>query len=275
MNSGVSLQVTDGAARTCLGRDEPSLRAAVRHHRPRRVRTRPHPGQGPARPGAATARPRPVPAAAADHQRDWQKAPRCSRPASPVGTASAPPRRAPAPTPTSANTARTSAPTPASCPILAAQRADTAVLAADAEARGWAEEAARHHARSNALDAAHRPDPGRMTSRHDRPTTSPRRKGLRPTRRRRQTHHRRRRRRTSPASAGPPSTGVPSSAPLIEEHRQQAARRAHPHRPGRPDRPAPPAPRGRRRQRPPPRRTTPPPQPPTLTPGLRSTTRSS
>ncbi|HYJ56015.1 MAG TPA: tyrosine-type recombinase/integrase [Mycobacterium sp.] len=37
-------------------------------------------------------------------------------------------------------------------PILAAQRADTAVLAADAEHRGWTEEAARHHALIARLD---------------------------------------------------------------------------------------------------------------------------
>src|SRR5664279_4897753 len=37
-------------------------------------------------------------------------------------------------------------------PILAVQRADTAVLAADAEHRGWAEEAARHHALIARLD---------------------------------------------------------------------------------------------------------------------------
>ena len=38
-------------------------------------------------------------------------------------------------------------------PILAAQRADTAVLAADAEHRGWTEEAARHRALIARLDA--------------------------------------------------------------------------------------------------------------------------
>ena len=35
----------DGAARPRVRRDEPALRAAVRHHRPRRIRTRPRPGQ--------------------------------------------------------------------------------------------------------------------------------------------------------------------------------------------------------------------------------------
>ena len=37
-------------------------------------------------------------------------------------------------------------------PVLAAQRADAAVLAADAEARGWGEEAARHHKLVERLD---------------------------------------------------------------------------------------------------------------------------
>ena len=40
----------------------------------------------------------------------------------------------------------------ASRPILAAQRADTTLLAADAEHRGWTEEAARHHALIARLD---------------------------------------------------------------------------------------------------------------------------
>ena len=36
----------DAAARTCLGGHEPALRAAVRRHRARRIRARPHPDQG-------------------------------------------------------------------------------------------------------------------------------------------------------------------------------------------------------------------------------------
>lgn len=40
----------------------------------------------------------------------------------------------------------------ASRPILAAQRADTAVLAADAQTRGWTEGAGRHHALIARLD---------------------------------------------------------------------------------------------------------------------------
>ena len=46
---------------------------------------------------------------------DW-KTPPSSSPGWPAGSACAPPRRAPAPTPTSASTARTSAPTPPTCP---------------------------------------------------------------------------------------------------------------------------------------------------------------
>ena len=116
VNSGVSLQSLMATARACLGGDEPALRAAVRRHRPRRVRTSPHPGQSPARRDAAThPDPQAVPRRCSPADQGLAGSARLSRPASPVDTASAPPRRAPAPTPTSANTARASTPTPPPC----------------------------------------------------------------------------------------------------------------------------------------------------------------
>ena len=46
--------------------------------------------------------------------------------------------------PTSASTAPTSAPTPPAFRFSSAQRVDAEALAADAEARGWIDEAERH-----------------------------------------------------------------------------------------------------------------------------------
>ena len=112
VNSGVSLQ----SLMAMLGHvsAEMSLRygrlfdTTVRD----RVRTSPHPGQSPARRDAAThPDPHSGPCRCYRPTRTGGKHP-ASRPASPVGTASAPPHRAPAPTPTSANTARASTPTP-------------------------------------------------------------------------------------------------------------------------------------------------------------------
>ena len=102
--------------------------AAVRRHRPRRVRTRPHPGQGTMLGPVPAAGPAQADAAASPTSpagTPTGRTPHRSSPGSPAASACAPPPRAAAPTPTSASTARTSAPTPRFLPVLAAQRADT------------------------------------------------------------------------------------------------------------------------------------------------------
>ena len=78
--------------------------------------------------------------------------PRRSSRASPAATASERPPKAPAPTPTSANTAPASAPTPPRSPVLAAQRVDTEALLDDAAQRGWIDEADRHRRLLDRLD---------------------------------------------------------------------------------------------------------------------------
>ena len=142
--------------------------------------------------------------------------------------------------------------------VLAAQRADAAALAADAEHRGWAEEAARHRRLIDRLDllidrAAHQHEP-----------TTPRRRveaacaELLAAERTPITFD------AVAARAGIGRATLyrrPELRAVIEEHRQQA-RDALTLTGLRPDRPAPRHPRSRRRQRPPPRRTTPPPRTP-------------
>ncbi len=62
--------ITDGHAGSRVGRDESSLRAAVRHHSARRIRTGPHPGQSSTRCDAATSPdPQAVPTVATGRQR--------------------------------------------------------------------------------------------------------------------------------------------------------------------------------------------------------------
>ena len=70
--------------------------------------------------------------------------PRPSRPPWPAATASAPPPKDPAATPTSANTAPASTPDPDDIPVLTRQRDTAAALAADATTRGWDAETERH-----------------------------------------------------------------------------------------------------------------------------------
>ena len=252
--AGVSLQALMATARTRLGGDEPALWSAVRRHRPRRIRTRTHSRQDPPRTAAAAAGPNCRSATSAAAVPPTGKTPRRSRPAWPAGTACAPPPKEPAPTPTSASTARTSAPTSTFLPILAAQRADAAALAADADGRGWSDEADRHRRLIDRLDKLIEPNgPHRMTD----DTRRPRRTGLPAPARPPAT--------TSPSTPSPPAPGIgratlyrrPELRAIIEEHRRHGRDALTltgltveidhtPHRP-----------RSRRRQRPPPRRTTP------------------
>jgi len=102
-------------------------------------------------------------------------------------------------------------------PVLAAQRMDAQALAADAEARGWIDEADRHRRLIARLDAVlaqavnTRPNPRWFASnapalnysKHTSKSPSP------PSP-------------SSPGSAGPPSTAIPSCA-VIDEHRTRQA----------------------------------------------------
>ena len=155
----------DAAARARLRGDEPALRPAVRHHRARRVRTRPHPGQGrphrrptgrrcprtdPSWDGPPTAG-APLPLVDITGGRDWRDTPTIKSRLAGGFCLRAPAQGSCA----YANICE-------HCPnfrtdagflaVLGAQRADAAALAADAAARGWADEANRHRRLADRLD---------------------------------------------------------------------------------------------------------------------------
>ena len=131
--------VAHGAPGARLGRDEPALRPAVRHHRARRIRASPRPGQGPHRPAPRQAEP----ASRSPCDGDWRH-----QPALKARLAGGYCLRAPAQGACPyANICehcpnfRTDA---ASITVLSRPAVDTEALAADAEARGWIDEAERH-----------------------------------------------------------------------------------------------------------------------------------
>ena len=253
VNAGCSLQALMALLGHVVRGDEPALWPAVRRHRPRRVRARPRPWPRPSSArccpaSAPSCRSPPSPAA------NWRDAPLikarlaggyCLRTAAQGACAYA-------------NICehcpnfRTEA---SFLPILAAQRADADALAADADARGWGDEAARHRRLIERLDLLI--DPGRHAS--DRrpaarvePACADLAAAGQPSPSTRSP--------PAPASAAPPSTAAPTCAPSSRSTAARGRDATHPHRPGRPDRPAAPQPRSRRRQGPPPRRTTPPPR---------------
>ena len=142
VNAGVSLQALMALLGHVSAGDEPALRAAVRHHRPRRVRARPRPGQGPPRP----ARPRPagrLPLTDITGGATGRTPPRSS-PGWPAGSACAHPAQGACAYANICEHCPSFRAEPSSLPILAAQRVDAEALAADAEHRGWITEAERH-----------------------------------------------------------------------------------------------------------------------------------
>jgi hypothetical protein len=134
VNAGVPLQ-----ARPRLGHHEPALRPTVRRHRPRRLRTRADPGQahlgGPILPPADTSR---LPIVG-----DWK-----DTPATNARMAGGYCIRTPAQGSCAYANICEHCPNyrsdPTFLPILATQKADAETLAADAQARGWIDEADRH-----------------------------------------------------------------------------------------------------------------------------------
>ena len=204
VNAGVSLQ----ALMALLGHvsAEMSLRyaPAVRHHRPRRIRTRPRPGQsqiGPLPTG------RPEPAAGRHHRR--RRLARHPADQVPAGRRVLPPRTRPRRLPLRQHL-RTLPQLPhrRQLPaVLAAQRVDAAALAADAEARGWIDEADRHQrllARLDTLITQARPDDHHPSTASNAPAASsptPASRSPSPPSP------------PAPDSAAPPSTATRTSAP--------------------------------------------------------------
>ena len=138
VNAGVSLQGAHGPPRPRLRGDEPALRPALRHHRARRIRTGARPRQSAPRPLPERRTRIPVTA-----DSDWRDAPAIK-----ARLAGGYSLRAPAQGACPyANICehcpnfRTDA---ATISVLAAQRVDAHALAADAETRGWIDEADRH-----------------------------------------------------------------------------------------------------------------------------------
>jgi len=93
-------------------------------------------------------------------------------------------------------------------PVLAAQRQDAQALAADAEARGWIDEAARHHRLIARLDAVMAHAATTSLSRPSSASNAPAPSCCRPASRSRSAPSL-----TSPASVAPPSTATPSYEP--------------------------------------------------------------
>ena len=123
------------------------------------------PGQGPARPGAAR---RADPAATGRHhrRRDWQDAPLIKSRLAGGYCLRTPAQGACAYANICEHCPNFRTDT-SFLPILAAQRADAETLAADAAARGWGDEAARHRRLIERLDLLISPGPGRHD--HDQP----------------------------------------------------------------------------------------------------------
>ena len=235
-----------------------------------RVRTRPHPGQGRPRPAPLAGAHAPPPAGArcaaalvtSPAVRDWHDSPTIKSRLAGGFCLRAPAQGSCA----YANICE-------HCPnfrtdagflaVLGAQRADAAALAADADTRGWADEAARHRRLADRLDqlithTGTRPTPPRHDPRPDpdpRPTPPESARPAKPWLAAGATS-------PSPpspstaASAAPPAIAAAtyerSSTPTVPPRRA-----AHPHRARRPRRQPHPGPRRRRRESPPTRRRNP------------------
>ena len=137
------------------------------------------------------------------------KTARSSSPGWPADSACALPRRAPAPTPTSASTARTSAPTPPTCPSWQPS-APTPKRSPKTPkpAAGSPKPPATATSSPASTPSSAKPKPDDQPRHHH-----PRRTGMQPASRRRPSRHLHRCRSPRARSAAPPSTATPPCAP--------------------------------------------------------------